>query len=328
MLCRVPNKNMKQGGNVPLHLVRLAFSDFSKEKTNSASAINLPQSKRKKFAQIPVDPDVLSFLDRNNIGNNFSRSSRRSSKNRREFILQRNKDLDKEKKSVFDKAETRFLKKTSNFEEFPDNATRLPEVALIGRSNCGKSTLVNAILEIGPFRPKKVGFKRRVTPAVVSPKPGETRTLSFYSVVPDTQNRSGFILVDMPGYGFAFAKEEDKAQWNSLITAYIQRRGPCLKRVCLLLDSRHGMKKADEDFLKNLLQSNEQTSRLSPSWELEIIFTKGDLVAREDLARRIKVTEIKMKEAFSHLCNFGKIWAASCKTMGGVTTLQTHFKNA
>lgn len=92
--------------------------------------------------------------------------------------------------------------------------------------------------------------------AATSAKPGETREISFYqlSAKVDT-TRLSLLLVDLPGYGFAFASEEKANEWQSLMKSYILGRGKSLKRILLLIDSRHGMKKADLDFLESMQDS-------------------------------------------------------------------------
>ncbi len=107
-----------------------------------------------------------------------------------------------------------------------------PEVAFAGRSNVGKSSLVNALTG-------------RTTLARVSSKPGHTRQLNFF----DLDGR--LELVDLPGYGFAQVSKSLKAGWQDLAAAYLRGR-PTLVRVCLLIDSRHGVKESDRETMRNL----------------------------------------------------------------------------
>lgn len=113
--------------------------------------------------------------------------------------------------------------------------TRLPQIAMIGRSNVGKSSLINAIL----------GRKRL---ARVSRTPGRTQEIHFYEV------DGRFCLVDLPGYGFARAPAEVRQRWGPLIESYLSTsRG--LVGVVLLLDARHGPSRDDRrmlDFLERL----------------------------------------------------------------------------
>ncbi|KAF9939725.1 hypothetical protein BGZ65_009670 [Modicella reniformis] len=108
----------------------------------------------------------------------------------------------------------------------------LQEIAIVGRSNVGKSTMLNTL----------TGSPNT---ARVSSKPGLTRQLNFY--------RCGdkFVLVDMPGYGFAFAKEEDKESWKELIEEYLGSRRT-LRRIYVMIDARHGLKVPDKEFLAML----------------------------------------------------------------------------
>lgn len=139
----------------------------------------------------------------------------------------------------------------STWEDLPRNRSTTAEVALAGRSNVGKSTLLNVLL----------GLRRRPQArAPVSAKPGETRELNFYAV----GKASPLSVVDLPGYGFAFAKSERIDAWSELTVAYLRHRNGLkgrskgdggdsdkapLKRVLLLLDARHGLKVADKEFL-------------------------------------------------------------------------------
>lgn len=105
----------------------------------------------------------------------------------------------------------------------PDGS--LPEIAFVGRSNVGKSSLVNSL----------TGRKTLVR---ISQTPGRTRQVNFFSL-------GGYLmLVDLPGYGFAKASKKDIAGWTGLMKDYLKGRVN-LKRVCLLIDSRHGLKPGD-----------------------------------------------------------------------------------
>ncbi|MEE8189301.1 MAG: ribosome biogenesis GTP-binding protein YihA/YsxC [Kiloniellales bacterium] len=108
----------------------------------------------------------------------------------------------------------------------------LPEVAFAGRSNVGKSSLVNALTG-------------RKTLARTSHTPGRTRQLNFFEL------GERLILVDLPGYGYARASKSDIAQWTALMRAYLRGR-PLLRRVCLLVDARHGLKPGDEAIMAEL----------------------------------------------------------------------------
>lgn len=94
--------------------------------------------------------------------------------------------------------------------------------------------------------------------AITSSKPGETRTLNFYQISSlvvadaDKKKKVSLLLVDLPGYGFAYATQNKMEGWKSLMQDYILNRGKPLKRILFLLDARHGMKKADLEFMESL----------------------------------------------------------------------------
>ncbi|MDZ5017017.1 YihA family ribosome biogenesis GTP-binding protein, partial [Clostridium perfringens] len=103
-------------------------------------------------------------------------------------------------------------------EQYP--ITGLPEVAFVGRSNVGKSSIINAITN-------------RKKLAKVSQTPGKTRLINFFII-----NGDEFYLVDLPGYGYAKVSKTEKASWGKTIETYLNGRDE-LKRVVLLVDSRH-----------------------------------------------------------------------------------------
>ena len=110
----------------------------------------------------------------------------------------------------------------------------LPEVAFAGRSNVGKSSLLNVLL-------------RRRKAARVSKTPGRTREINFFRV------NDAFLLVDLPGYGYARVAKERKAEWKPLIEGYLQS-SPNLRGLVLLLDSRREPSNDDRDMLAFLAE--------------------------------------------------------------------------
>ena len=120
-------------------------------------------------------------------------------------------------------AECRFFFAAQRLDQLPEPG--LPEVAFAGRSNVGKSSLINALTG-------------RKTLARASNTPGRTRQLNFFDL------GSRLTLVDMPGYGYAQAAKEIKADWQGLMFDYLRGR-PTLQRVVLLLDSRIEIKASD-----------------------------------------------------------------------------------
>jgi len=117
------------------------------------------------------------------------------------------------------------IKQLENFDE--------PQIALAGRSNVGKSSLVNRL----------AGRKKL---AKISSKPGKTRSLNYYKVNPD-----GYFLVDLPGYGYAKCSKTERAKWAKLIEAYMTGT-PQLKAVAVLLDSRLTPQKIDMELTSYL----------------------------------------------------------------------------
>jgi GTP-binding protein len=194
-------------------------------------------------------------------------------------------------------------------DKFPSNNQRIPEVALAGRSNVGKSSLLNALLYNDPVHENTGGRARRNQlhqksipglKAHISSVPGETKQLTFYQLSTNPDDR--LWLVDLPGYGFAY--DTKAPEWQECTTHYLLERGKPLKRILLLLDCRHGMKKADVDFLTSmestLLQAQAtkggaKNSRVQLP-PLQIVLTKCDLVTQDELARRVVQVERQLSD--------------------------------
>lgn len=177
--------------------------------------------------------------------------------------------------------------------------------------------------------------------AIVSSKPGETKKITFYqlssSLLDDDLRKVGslgLMLVDLPGYGFAYAKEEVSQEWQDLMQRYLLERGKALKRILLLIDARHGMKKADKDFLHNLealLQKVDIRKTLPP---IQLVLTKCDLVSQVDLARRVVQVREQLSDCFRREPSLLPIMMVSAKpgvgfnnvngerALGGVLELQ------
>src|ERR1043165_4829811 len=146
------------------------------------------------------------------------------------------------------------------------------EIAFAGRSNGGKSSLINALTG-------------RKALARTSHTPGRTQELIFFSA--GTPLR----LVDMPGYGYAEAPKSKIKAWNELIHAYLSGR-TSLARVYVLIDARHGLKDADDALLKTL-----DVSAVS----YQIVLTKTDQVKAPDLERRISETTAALAKRLAAL---------------------------
>lgn len=142
-----------------------------------------------------------------------------------------------------------------------------PEVAFAGRSNVGKSSLLNVLLG-------------RRDLARTSNTPGRTRELNYFDL------NGALYLVDMPGYGYAQAPKSQVAGWNALIQDYLRGR-PSLRRVFLLIDSRHGLKPSDHDIMKLMDKS---------AVSYQIILTKTDKLKADELAHVAAQTASALKK--------------------------------
>ena len=157
-----------------------------------------------------------------------------------------------------------FLKSAPQLQFLPD--PKAPEIAFAGRSNVGKSSLINALTN-------RNGLAR------TSNTPGRTQELNFF----DVGDPLIFRICDMPGYGFAKAPPKTVQKWRYLINDYLRGR-QVLKRTFVLIDSRHGIKNTDEEVLKMLDEA---------AVSYRIIMTKADKVK----AAELEVTKEKVMAA-------------------------------
>lgn len=168
----------------------------------------------------------------------------------------------------------------------------VPEVAFAGRSNVGKSSLLNALTG-------RNGLAR------TSNTPGRTQELNLFNVGQPTRIR----LVDMPGYGYAEAPKEVVARWARLIGDYLRGR-VTLKRVLVLVDARHGLKPVDREIM-------DLMDRSAVSYQL--VLTKADKVKPTVLAEMVqKIAD----EARTHPAAFPELLVTSSETKEGIAELR------
>jgi GTP-binding protein len=198
-------------------------------------------------------------------------------------------DLDALARKLFSGPVT-FLKSAPGLKFLPDPAA--PEVAFAGRSNVGKSSLLNKLTN-------------RASLARTSNTPGRTQELNFFDVGQPLR----FRLVDMPGYGFAKAPKDMVRKWRFLVNDYLRGRA-VLKRALVLVDSRHGLKDVDLEVMK-MLDDAAVSYRL--------VLTKADKVKASDLDA---VTQRTAEEARKHPAAHPEIIVTSSETGMGIETLR------
>lgn len=184
-----------------------------------------------------------------------------------------------------------FLKSAPALQHLP--APSVPEIAFAGRSNVGKSSLLNALTN-------RNGLAR------TSVTPGRTQELNYFDVGAPLV----FRLVDMPGYGFAKAPKDVVKKWRFLVNDYLRGR-QVLKRTLVLIDSRHGIKDVDREVL-------EMLDVAAVSYRL--VLTKTDKIKATDLAAVLAATEA---EARKHPAAHPEVIATSSEKGMGIAELRT-----
>jgi len=168
----------------------------------------------------------------------------------------------------------------------------VPEIAFAGRSNVGKSSLINALTG-------RLGLAR------TSRTPGRTQELIFFDLDGKVQ------LVDMPGYGYAAVAKAKSASWGELARDYLRGR-PSLVRVFMLVDGRHGLKDSDHDTMRAL-----DAAAVSYA----VVLTKGDEVKAVDRDARIAATLEGLRK---HVAAYPEVLLTSARTGDGVADLRAH----
>ena len=169
---------------------------------------------------------------------------------------------------------------------------KLNEVAFVGRSNAGKSSLVNALTG-------------RKSLARVSQTPGATRQINFFNLA------DRLMLVDLPGYGFAKRSKAESDSWQEMIFAYLRRRAR-LRRVALLVDARRGVMGSD-------VQVMELLDRAAVSYAL--VLTKADELKPAD---RVRALDAAVAESCKHTAALAGVQMTSALVGDGIAGLRTH----
>lgn len=156
-----------------------------------------------------------------------------------------------------------------------------PEYAFIGRSNVGKSSLINLLCNNTKL-------------AKTSAAPGKTQLINHYTIESTTKNqktKTNWFLVDLPGYGYAKRSQQQRRQWSNMIENYLRKRENLLN-IFVLIDARHEPQKIDLEFVDDLGE-----------WQLPftIVFTKADKEKPGAVERNIKSFFEKMKETWQFL---------------------------
>ena len=181
-----------------------------------------------------------------------------------------------------------FLLSVANLSQLPEGDKK--EVAFVGRSNVGKSTLINAL-----FNNKNM--------AKTSSTPGRTQQLNFF----DLDNQ--LYLVDLPGYGYAKAPTAEVKKWQDMIFIYLKGRAN-LQRVFLLVDCRHGLKRVDTDAMTML-------DKAAVPYQIDL--TKSDKISYKELVKVVNEAQIILK---NHPAGNPLVLAVSAEKQQGVENVR------
>ena len=202
-------------------------------------------------------------------------------------------DVEIEKARKLFSGECKFIAAALNSNAVPDEECY--EIAFAGRSNVGKSSLVNALTN-------------RKTLARTSQTPGRTRQLIFFEL---QHNVTKLRLVDLPGYGYAKAPKKDIQSWTSLTLKYLKGR-PSLRTICLLIDSRRGIGVYDELIMKEL-------DKAAVSWI--VILTKADKLTNEEIE---KIKDRTSENISKHPAAYPEIIVTSSLKSDGIPMLRAY----
>lgn len=165
--------------------------------------------------------------------------------------------------------DSNYITSAQSPQQFPEHA--FPEFAFVGKSNCGKSSLLNALLQ-------------RKNLARQSSTPGRTQMINFFMVKVSQDN--SFVLADLPGYGYSKTKKSMKAHWDKLITSYLETRS--LSKILFLFDIRRKVETYELDYMKELHINGQETF---------MVLTKTDKLNQSERNKKKKELSISLKEA-------------------------------
>lgn len=185
-----------------------------------------------------------------------------------------------------------FVRGVVAMDGLPD--TTVTEVAFAGRSNVGKSSLINALTG-------------RKTLARTSNTPGRTKELNFFTL--GAGGQPAIMLVDLPGYGYARETKTRVDQWTDLVMSYLRGRVP-LRRVLMLIDARHGLKDNDHEVMKLLDEA---------AVSYQIVLTKTDKLKAGELETRLDEVRAGIRR---HVAAHPRIVATSSEKGTGIAELR------
>ncbi|MDZ7288714.1 MAG: ribosome biogenesis GTP-binding protein YihA/YsxC [candidate division KSB1 bacterium] len=183
--------------------------------------------------------------------------------------------------------EAEFALSVAHASQLPKDS--LPQIAFCGRSNVGKSSLINSLLN-----------RRHL--AKTSNTPGKTRLLNFYRIIPAESGHRPFYFVDLPGYGYAKVSQSERERWRELIESYFHKTQQ-LRGIVAIIDSRHGPLASDLELLAWLAELRQRVI---------VVATKADKLSNKQRAEKQR----EMATSISHLPILGMMFYSAVTALG------------